>query len=309
MTDSFDMDEYQRQAQETDQHTAPGSPQRLAMPFLGLIEDAGDISRIYKEVIRSGDAIKEGQRSELEEKLGDILWFLTNIADKAGLQLGEIAKKNIKSTQDRWHTREELDLGELYDEKFPIEQRLPRKITINFRETPPDSRVMMFVIDGDGNEIPLGDRLNDNSYENDGYRYHDVLHLAYYAILGWSPVMRSLLKRKRKQDKTVDEVEDGARATLLEEAVTAYIFQIASKPQYKLFAEINSIDTKVLKTVRSITRHLEVKNKTLRQWEKAILTGYQIFRQITEHKGGRVSIDLNQRSITYSPPQAAPASP
>ena len=44
----------------------------------------------------------------------------------------------------------------------------------------------------------LGNELTDNAYENSGYRYHDVFHLAYAAVLGWSPVRRQLMKQKRK---------------------------------------------------------------------------------------------------------------
>ena len=58
----------------------------------------------------------------------------------------------------------------------------------------------------------IGDSLSDNAYVDDGYRFHDVMHLAHMAVLGWSPVMRNLLKLKRKSQPTIDEVEDGARA-------------------------------------------------------------------------------------------------
>ena len=62
---------------------------------------------------------------------------------------------------------------------------------------------------------PLGNELTDNAYENDGYRYHDVFHLAYAAVLGWSPVIRKLMDRKRKSDPQIDRIEDGGRATAL----------------------------------------------------------------------------------------------
>ena len=62
------------------------------------------------------------------------------------------------------------------------------------------------------NGINIGDRLTDNKTEEDDYRFHDVFHLAYAAILGWSPVTRSLFKVKRKSDPKTDETQDGARA-------------------------------------------------------------------------------------------------
>jgi hypothetical protein len=49
---------------------------------------------------------------------------------------------------------------------------------------------------------PLGDDLTDNAYVDDGYRFHDVIHLALIAHLGWSPVVRGLMRRKRKSKMT-----------------------------------------------------------------------------------------------------------
>ena len=45
---------------------------------------------------------------------------------------------------------------------------------------------------------PFGAELTDNAYDPDGYRFHDVFHFAYAAVLGWSPITRALLRRKRK---------------------------------------------------------------------------------------------------------------
>ncbi len=65
--------------------------------------------------------------------------------------------------------------------------------------------------------VYVGDRLTDNAIEPDDYRFHDVFHYAYVAVLGWSPVIRALLRRKRKSDPKLDDAEDGARAILIEE--------------------------------------------------------------------------------------------
>jgi hypothetical protein len=54
--------------------------------------------------------------------------------------------------------------------------------------------------------------MADNAYERAGYRFHDVFHLAFAAVLGWSPITRALLKRKRKSSPEVDEVEDRGRS-------------------------------------------------------------------------------------------------
>lgn len=59
------------------------------------------------------------------------------------------------------------------------------------------------------------------------YRFHDVFHLAYAAVLGWSPVLRALLKCKRKSHPWLDENQDGARAILIEEGISTFVFNHA----------------------------------------------------------------------------------
>src|SRR5436309_6986119 len=77
------------------------------------------------------------------------------------------------------------------------------------------------------NGVELGSRLTDNKIGEDDYRFHDVFHLAYAALLGWSPCLRALLKAKRKSIPEVDESQDGARAILIEEGVSTLIFHHA----------------------------------------------------------------------------------
>ena len=45
-----------------------------------------------------------------------------------------------------------------------------------------------------------------NAYVADGYRFHDVFHLACAAVLCWSPVTRRNLGRKRRTDPLIGEV-------------------------------------------------------------------------------------------------------
>ena len=47
-------------------------------------------------------------------------------------------------------------------------------------------------------EDPVLRRLFPNAYRDDGYRFHDVMHLTFAALLGWSPVLRSLLRKMEK---------------------------------------------------------------------------------------------------------------
>ena len=53
-------------------------------------------------------------------------------------------------------------------------------------------------------------------------------------------MIRALLKVKRKSRPTVDENQDGARAQLVEESVSTWIFSHALELDY--FRSINSLD-------------------------------------------------------------------
>src|SRR5690606_39045194 len=102
----------------------------------------------------------------------------------------------------------------------------------------------------------IGDDLTDNAYDDDGYRFHDVFHLAYAAKLGWSPVTRKILKCKRRSMSQVDEVEDGGRATVIEEAISAFVYDYARKHDY--LDGVKKLDYELLKTIKSLTSDLEV---------------------------------------------------
>src|SRR4029079_14836619 len=95
-----------------------------------------------------------------------------------------------------------------------------------------DGRVGVRVfINGEEGKTDLSE-LTDNAYENDGYRFHDVSHRADAAVLGWSPIIRSGLKRKRKSNHKTDEVEDGGRAKAIEEGVSAHVFCYAAEHNF-----------------------------------------------------------------------------
>jgi NTP pyrophosphatase (non-canonical NTP hydrolase) len=168
---------------------------------LGLIGEAGSVASAIKKFKRDAPAVQQLKRA-IAEELGDTLWYLAEIATRFDLKLEDIAAENIAKTEFLFN------FGNLNDSDFPSDQRFPRELDIRFDDD--GTRLQLFR----GNE-PIGAPLTDNAYDDDGYRYHDAVHLAYMTVLGWSPVMRSLLKCKRKSKRKVDEVEDGARARAL----------------------------------------------------------------------------------------------
>lgn len=236
-----------------------------------------------------------------EKVLGEIIWHLSALAVLYGVKLSEIIETNIKKINYR---RPISPPTELHDKKF--DEKFPRKFEISFL-TIAKGRSRMYL-----NGKRLGDDLTDNSYDDDGYRFHDVMHLANAAVLCWSPVLRRLLGLKRKSVAKVDEVEDGARASIVEEAIVKAIHSegvrvarqtnpdMEPKP-VRLFPTNNQITFKFLKFIREFVAGLEVDKNQAWEWEKAILQGYEIFHKLCLREQGTVIVDLNNRSLEFRP--------
>jgi NTP pyrophosphatase (non-canonical NTP hydrolase) len=293
----MELGEYQREAQKTDQFP---KDQRV-VPLLGMGGEVGSLLAEYKKWMRDGPAHALFSE-QIAEELGDILWYLANAATKFDLDLETIAAQNLAKTRDRWPPDGSEPAYRLFDEAYPAVEQLPRRFTAEIREDvgPGGKERIVLTIDG----VSAGDPLQDNSHDPDGYRFHDVFHLAHAAKLGWSPVLRGkLLKRpgttppdhKRRSDPEVDEVEDGGRAIVIDEAVVAYVWGYAR--QHAFLAGVSTVDYRVLKTVKDLTSGLEVAARSGHQWEEAILAGYGAWRQVNERRGGVIEVDLEARRI------------
>jgi NTP pyrophosphatase (non-canonical NTP hydrolase) len=290
----MDFDYYQDAASGTDQFAAShtGSDDGLMIPLLGLAGETGTLLAEFKKKIRDGESY-EGFHSRAEEELGDVLWYLSNIASRLNLSLSEIASKNLHKTQERWPIAGgQPEMFLLFDEGSAETERLPRKIQIRIFESVAGKKAQMQV---HPNGQALGDPLTDNNYEDDGYRFHDVMHLANMAVMGWSPVIRSLLKLKRKSQPKIDEVEDGGRAIVLEEAVVAYVYSNAQERKY--YENVRHLDSEMLATVKRIVAHVEVSSCTTQDWERTIMKGYTAFRHLLKHRQAVLELDLQNRDL------------
>jgi NTP pyrophosphatase (non-canonical NTP hydrolase) len=222
------------------------------------------------------------------------LWILLRgVCRAANIDLREATAENVRKTANRF-SRERI-YRRLFDENFPEEEQLPRQLEVEFRER---SHGHQSVVILRCNGINFGDRITDNIQDPDGYRYHDIFHFAHAVHLGWSPVVRALLRCKRKSNAGVDEAQDGARAGILEEAIAAIVFSRAK--QLKFFEGLNRLDYDLLKIIREFVEGYEVQDVPLWQWEAAILDGYRVFRQLRDSRGGRVTLNLERRELLYT---------
>ena len=277
--------EYQAMVERTDES------KKVIVSLLGLAGEFGDINSTFKKLVLQSDS--RTLRADLREDIGDILWYLTSLAVLHKIPLQEAARESA-------HKAERLySLGEVnhFDDGFDDEERLPRQFSVTFSEKRNGKQLLVrIMVSG----VIVGDTLTDNAHKGDGYRYHDVFHLAYAAVLGWSPVIRRLLRRKRKSNSRIDEIEDGGRAAVVEEAISVLVFNEA--PQRGWYGKESSVDIGLLKTIIRLTAGLEVHRCTAKQWKAAIIQGYTAFKQLQDHRGGRVDVDLDRQTLTYYPP-------
>lgn len=211
-----------------------------------------------------------------------------------GMTIGPVVTYNIAKTRGRFLNPSRAALP-TFDSDFEAEERIPEHFEITITQRKSGKTYMQWK------GVFVGDPLTDNIRDRDGYRFHDVFHFAHAAVLHWSPTFRGLIKHKRKSDPKIDEAQDGGRAIVVEEGLTAWIFSRAKKLGF--FEHQTSVSFDMLKTIQEFVSGYEVEACPLKLWEDAILQGYSVFRELKKNEGGTVIANLRSRRITYQPPK------
>ena len=246
---------------------------------------------------RINKAVRDRTESRI---LGEIAWHVSAIASLFSLKLEDIVSENVNKASFR---KSSGPSTELFDCDAPPEQQFPRKFEVSFVSLASDRARMYW------NGRRLGDDLTDNSYRKDGYRFHDVMHLSNAAILGWSPVLRDLMKRKRKYNSDKDEKDDGGRARIVEELVIKAIHSegrrlanlSGEKEVTKLFTNKGQITFRLVKQLREFVDNLEVEVCQAWEWKEAAYQGAKIFYSLTKERQGTVFVDLDAREVSFRP--------
>jgi len=285
---------YQEEAKKTIQKNSSNGDNAEIVPFLGIIGEIGSVVTQLKIKLRVGDSYL-AYKNKLGEELGDVLWYISTIATQNEINLEEVAQRNLEKIKDRFLT-DESQIFTDFDTSFPENEKFSDEFEIEFICFQEEGKNKLKIIHkGTGNMI--GDPLTDNTHEEDGYRFHDIFHYGYLAVLGWSPVLRKLLKLKRKSDPEIDENEDGARSQITEELISLYIYHHAL--DHNLLQYGTSVDSGLIKQVQNLVKNTEVKECSGKQWEKAILSSYEIYNKLRENDGGRVLVSRKNRSLIY----------
>lgn len=266
----------------------PIATEAFEAALLGLAGEAGDLAKRFAV---------GAYRDNADALRGDLIKLvrpLNHAALASEVTLEEAARHNIEKTEDRWPTKTYFPAPA--DEGLHVDEQLPRRMRVLIYEREVNGTKYVFQKSGG---VLLGDRLTDNHLPEDDYRFHDVFHLAHAAVLGWSPTTRALLKIKRKSRKQVDENEDGARANLIEEGLTTWIFETAKR--HRFFANTPKLGLDLLKDVKRFVRGYEAERLPMWLWESAILQGYAVFRELQAARSGVVLTDLSARKIWFEP--------
>jgi len=96
----MNFEEYQKLSRGTVIYPRKGK--NFIYPTLGLAGEAGEVAEKIKKVIRDKDAnIDDAVRDNIAKELGDVLWYLSQLATELNLSLDEIASLNIKKLYSR----------------------------------------------------------------------------------------------------------------------------------------------------------------------------------------------------------------
>lgn len=71
-------------------------------PALGLCGESGEVADKIKKIYRDNDGIiSEENKEQIVKEMGDVLWYLANMATDLGVTLEDVAKKNLEKIQSR----------------------------------------------------------------------------------------------------------------------------------------------------------------------------------------------------------------
>jgi NTP pyrophosphatase (non-canonical NTP hydrolase) len=93
----MEFNEYQKQARATAIYKMP-----IVYPTLGLAGETGEVAEKVKKTLRDeAGEFSEEKKTALALELGDVLWYVANLAADLGVDLETVAKGNIQKLEDR----------------------------------------------------------------------------------------------------------------------------------------------------------------------------------------------------------------
>ena len=93
----MEFNEYQKIARST---VVYSKEYKVIYPALGLCGEAGEVAEKVKKTVRGDSSLNEVQ-GNIAMELGDVLWYISALADDLGVTLEEIAQANVEKLRSR----------------------------------------------------------------------------------------------------------------------------------------------------------------------------------------------------------------
>jgi NTP pyrophosphatase (non-canonical NTP hydrolase) len=98
--EDMDFKEYQKKSRKTAVY--PQAGKNYIYPTLGLAGESGEVAEKIKKIIRDKKGkISRKTRAEVEKELGDVLWYISQLASELKLDMDNVAEKNIEKLYNR----------------------------------------------------------------------------------------------------------------------------------------------------------------------------------------------------------------
>ncbi|NOZ82019.1 MAG: nucleoside triphosphate pyrophosphohydrolase family protein [Candidatus Micrarchaeota archaeon] len=89
--------EYQKESRKTAVY-----PRGIIYPALGLGGEAGEVLEKIKKIIRDREGKVDAEVLEkISKELGDVLWYIAQLCTELGLDMEEVARKNLEKLFSR----------------------------------------------------------------------------------------------------------------------------------------------------------------------------------------------------------------
>ncbi|TAL20756.1 hypothetical protein EPN90_00025 [Patescibacteria group bacterium] len=96
----MNFDEYQKLSRRTAVY--PNQGNNFIYPTLGLAGEAGEVAEKVKKILRDYNGVAdESKKNEIAKELGDVLWYVAQIATELGLSLDDVARLNLEKLISR----------------------------------------------------------------------------------------------------------------------------------------------------------------------------------------------------------------
>lgn len=96
----MNFNQYQKESRKTAIYPKKGK--NFIYPTLGLVGEAGEVAEKIKKILRDDKGVvRSEKKKEIKRELGDVLWYLAQIATELKLSMEDVARENLKKLKSR----------------------------------------------------------------------------------------------------------------------------------------------------------------------------------------------------------------